>query len=82
MIGVGIFGGDTLIVDRSIEALDGHIVLAIVDNDFTVKRLYNRGRIVRLLAENPAYPPIEFKDGQELRVWGVVTYNLRKLLDR
>ncbi|QDZ26563.1 LexA family transcriptional regulator [Noviherbaspirillum sp. UKPF54] len=81
MINVGIFDGDTIVVDRSIEPKHRHIVLAIVDEEFTVKRLYRRGKTIRLLAENPAYPPIDLKDGQELRVWGVVTYNLRKLLN-
>jgi DNA polymerase V len=81
MIGVGIFDGDTIIVDRSIEAKHNHIVLAVVDQDFTVKRLYKRGRVVRLIAENPEFAPIDFKDGQELRIWGVVTFNLHKLLN-
>ena len=81
MVGVGIFDGDTIIVDRSIEAKHNHIVLAIVDEEFTIKRLYKRGKVVRLLPENPAFAPIEFKDGQELRIWGVVTVNLHKLLN-
>lgn len=80
MINIGIFEGDTIIVDRSIEPRHRHIVLAVVDEEFTVKRLYRRGKVVRLLAENPAYPPIELSEGQELRIWGVVTFNLHKLL--
>jgi DNA polymerase V len=81
MTGVGIFDGDTIIVDRSIEAKHNHIVLAVIDNEFTVKRLYKRGKVIRLIAENPAFAPIDFKDGQELRIWGVVTFNLHKLLN-
>ena len=54
---------------------------AIVDEEFTVKRLFQRGQLVRLLAENPAFPPIVLKEGQELRIWGVVTFNLHKLLN-
>lgn len=81
MINIGVFEGDTIIVDRSIEPRHRHIVLAIIDEEFTVKRLCRRGTVVRLLAENPAYPPIDFKDGQELRIWGVVTFNLHKLLN-
>lgn len=81
MVNVGIFDCDTIIVDRSIEPRHHHIVLAIVDDEFTVKRLSRRGKTVRLLAENPVYPPIDFKEGQELRIWGVVTFNLRKLLN-
>jgi DNA polymerase V len=78
---IGIFDGDTIIVDRSLEPRHGHIVLAIIDEEFTVKRLHKRNGIVRLLSENSAYEPIEFKDGQELRIWGVVTCGLRKLLN-
>jgi DNA polymerase V len=80
MTGVGIFDGDTIIVDKSISPQHNHIVLAIVDDEYTVKRLECRRSTVRLLPENPAYAPIELRDGQELRVWGVVTYNLRCLL--
>lgn len=78
---IGIFEGDTIVVDRSIEPKHQHIVLAVIDEEFTVKRLYRRGKTIRLLAENPAYQPIDFKEGQELRIWGVVTFNLRKLLN-
>jgi DNA polymerase V len=80
MVGVGIYDGDTLIVDKSITPAHHHIVLAIVDDAFTVKRLYMRDGIVKLLPENPAYAPICPADGQELRVWGVATFNLRDLL--
>lgn len=75
MIDANIFEGDILIVDRSIEARDGHVIVAVVDGKFTVKRLSVKRNKVRLLPENPdpAYHPIEFQDGQELIVWGVVT---------
>jgi DNA polymerase V len=80
MINIGIYDGDTLIVDRSITPTHNHIVLAIIDEEFTIKRFYKRGQIVKLLAENPAFPPIVLQDGQELRIWGVVTFNLHRLL--
>ena len=79
MTGAGIADGDLLVVDRSIEAGDGDIVVAVVDGELTVKRLWRRGARVRLLAENPAYAPIELKDGQELAVWGVVTSIVRRM---
>src|SRR5262245_48589633 len=47
MMGVGIYDGDTLIVDRSVTPRHNHIVLAIVDEEFTVKRLYKRGQLVK-----------------------------------
>lgn len=79
MSGIGIYEGDELIVDRSIEAKHGNIVLAVLNDGFTVKRLYRRGGVVKLIAENSLYPPIFLKDGEELEIWGVVTRNLHKL---
>ena len=79
MIGIGIYEGDELLVDRSIEAKHGNIVLAVVNGEFTVKRLYRRGGMVKLLAENPRYPPIVLKEAEELVIWGVVTRSLHKL---
>lgn len=73
MIGAGIHDGDTLIVDRSIAAADGCIVIAVVDAEFTVKRLKKRKGVVSLHPDNPLFQPIEFKDGQELQIFGVVT---------
>ena len=54
-------------------------MLAVLNNEFTVKRLYKRGGVVKLVAENNLYPPIVVKSGEELSIWGVVTYNLHKL---
>ena len=79
MEGIGIFDGDTVIVDRSMEARHNDIILAVIDDEFTLKRLYKRGAVVKLIAENPLYLPLEFKDLQEVTVWGVATFNLRKL---
>lgn len=79
MIGAGIYEGDTLLVDRSIEPRHNHIVLAVLNNEFTVKRLYRRGGSVKLVAENPIYPARVIKPEEELTIWGVVTFNLHKL---
>lgn len=73
----GIDSGDYVVVDRSINAKHGHIVLAVVDGEFTIKRLFKKQGRTSLLAANPTYPNIELKDGQELRVWGVVTWTLK-----
>lgn len=79
MSGVGIYEGDMLVVDRSMEAKHNAIVIAVLNNEFTVKRLYKRGGVVKLIPENNLYPPIVIKNGEELTIWGVVTYNLHKL---
>lgn len=73
MIGAGIHDGDTMIVDRSITPADGCIVIAVIDSEFTVKRLKRSKGTVSLLSENPQFDPIEFKEGQELQIFGVVT---------
>lgn len=79
MIGAGIFSGDILLVDRSIEPVDGAIVIAQLNGEFTVKRLKFSGGRPYLLAENPNYKPIQMKEGVEFVVWGVVTSVIRKV---
>jgi len=73
MMNGGILPGAVLVVDRSIKPKSSHVVVAEVDGEFLVKTLYKRGNVIRLLSENPAYPAIELKEGQELVIWGVVT---------
>ena len=73
MLGAGIHPGDLLVVDRSLEAAHGRVIIAVVDNELTVKRLHCRDGSVRLLAENDRYPPIAIENGMTLEVWGVVT---------
>jgi len=72
MRGAGINDGALLIVDRSITPLDGHIVVAMLDGQFTLKRLRKRNGRVFLDAENPAFSSIEINCEQELVIWGVV----------
>ncbi|MEG8085976.1 DNA polymerase V, partial [Acinetobacter baumannii] len=77
MLDAGIDIDDPLIVDRSIPAKSGDIVIALIDNDFTVKRLMIDTQFqppkVWLKAENPDYQNIYIEEGQELVIWGVVT---------
>ncbi len=73
MLGAGIHPGDLIVVDRSIEAQDGNVVVAEVDGGLTVKRLRLGVGNPELHPDNPAYPVIRFQEGQELRIWGVVT---------
>ncbi|HHP8186550.1 translesion error-prone DNA polymerase V autoproteolytic subunit [Acinetobacter baumannii] len=77
MLNAGIDIDDELIVDRSLDAKHGDIVVALVDNEFTVKRLMidESGRWLK--AENPDYKNIYFNEGQELVIWGVVTFILK-----
>ncbi|MGY8986429.1 MAG: LexA family protein [Sphingomonadales bacterium] len=77
MIGVGIGEGDLLIVDRALEARHNTIVVAIVDGELTVKRLYQKGGLVRLEPENQRFKPIEFNGKEELSIWGVVKHSIK-----
>ncbi|WOQ34253.1 translesion error-prone DNA polymerase V autoproteolytic subunit [Acinetobacter baumannii] len=73
MLNAGIDIDDELIVDRSLDAKHGDIVVALIDNEFTVKRLMIDETGQWLKAENPDYKDIHLLDGQELLIWGVVT---------
>jgi len=76
----GILDGDKVVVDRSVTAKHGHIVVAVVNGDCTIKRLYRRAGRIELRPENPDFQPIKFADGDELQVWGVVVGVVRKYL--
>lgn len=78
MQGAEIFDGDVLVVDKSIRPRHGHIVVAFVNGERLVKRLYRRAGRVALVAENPAYPTLDIGEGQELEVWGVVTGKFKR----
>lgn len=74
MLNAGIFSDDILVVDRSLEARNNDIILAILDGGFTVKRLRQRGPRIWLVPENPCFDVIEIQDGQDFEVWGVVIH--------
>jgi len=76
----GIDDGDTLVVDRAIKPRHGHIVVAVVDGEFTVKQLHQRAGRLRLKAANPTFPDIEPKDGQTVEVWGVVSSCIKRFV--
>ena len=74
----GIVDGDKVVVDCSIEPQHNQIVIAVVNGDYTIKRLYRKGGRVELHAENSAFKPILFTDGNQLEVWGVVVGVVRR----
>lgn len=79
MEGADIFDGDILVVDKSIRPVHGHVVIAFVNNERLVKRLYSRHGRVALVAENPAYPTLDIVEGMELIIWGVVVGKFKRL---
>ena len=80
MTGAGIQDGDLLVVDRALTPVHRCVVIAVVDGEFTCKRLYKHAGRIRLIAENPEFPAIDFNDGQELQIWGVVTNVIHRML--
>lgn len=86
MLNVGIDINDELVVDRSIQPEHRHIVVALYNNSFTVKRLMLEGsgdaKKVWLKAENPDFESIYPQEGEELIIWGVVSYNLKNMIER
>lgn len=74
----GISDKDILVVDRAIKPRLNHVVVAVVDGDFTVKRLYQRAGRVKLKAANPTFADIVPKEGQTIEVWGVVTSSIKQ----
>ena len=78
MLNADIVDGDKVIVDRSLNAKSKDIVVALVNGEYTIKRLYKTSSKVELRPENPAYQQIVFKEGRELEIWGVVVGVVRR----
>ncbi len=78
MQGAGLYDGDILVVDRSLEPKHHDIVIAVLDGELTVKRLYRQGNLVQLRPANPRFPIMTIHDDQELPIWGVVTGSIRQ----
>lgn len=74
----GIHSGDILVVDRSLEASNGKIVVAVINGEFTVKRLKIGPQGAYLMPENPRFPPIQVSGESECSIWGVVSYVIHK----
>jgi DNA polymerase V len=74
----GIHDGDKVLVDRSVEPRHGQIVVAVVNGDYTIKRLHSVAGCIELHAENPEFSPRKFQEGEQLEVWGVVVGVIRR----
>jgi DNA polymerase V len=79
MIGAGIHDGDLLVVDRSLTAEDGKVVVVSINGELTVKRMRREKGSTWLASENPDYPSIEFQEQDEAHLWGVVTSVIHSL---
>jgi DNA polymerase V len=79
MIDAGINDKDVLIVDRSIEPQDNKIAICFIDGEFTVKRIKLEKDCLYLMPENSNYTPIKVTEENELIIWGIVTYVIKKM---
>ena len=80
MINAGIRDKDLIIVDKSLIAKPGNIVIAMIDGEFTIKRLSIKNDELYLKAENDHYPDFRFKNHIDVQIWGVVIYSIHSYL--
>ena len=81
MINAGICDGDIAVIDRSIEAEHGDVVVGYIDKEFTVKYLdltHKKDGWIELRPANDSFTPIRIDEDSNFRVWGVVIYTIKK----
>ena len=77
MVGAGIHDGDIVIVDRSLKAVSGKVVIATLNGEMLIRRLEKTFNKIRLLPETSKLSPIDVDtSGNEFAIWGVVTYSI------
>ena len=79
MIEAGLDDGDLLIIDKSLDPESGKIAVCFLDGEFTVKRITKREGKLYLKPENKNYEEIEINDGNELKIWGIATFVIKKI---
>jgi DNA polymerase V len=79
MIDAGINDKDVLVVDRSLEPQNNKIAICFIDGEFTVKRILIEKECLYLMPENASYSPIKITEENQLIIWGIVTYVIKKL---
>lgn len=79
MIDAGINDKDVLVVDRSLEPQNNKIAICCIDGEFTVKRIQVEKDCLYLMPENANYKPIKVTEENQLIIWGMVTYVIKKM---
>lgn len=79
MIDAGVEEGDILVIDKSLDAQDGDMAVCFVDGEFTLKHLRLHAGGISLVPANKKYPVIEVGEGTDFKMWGVVTYVIKKI---
>lgn len=82
MEGVGIFAGDIVVVDKSLEPKNGDVVVAALDGEFTLKTFQRVAGKLRLMAANSSYQPIDPAQSSDFAIWGVVTHCVHNFRDK
>ena len=77
MVRIGIHHGDLLIIDRSLNARDGDVIIALLYGEFLIKQVSIVNRVLFLVPKNPQYLPVKITSEMEFEVWGVVTCSIR-----
>lgn len=78
MSGEGIDDGDILVIDKSLELIDGDLAVCFINGEFTVKRVKLEKDFAWLVPSNPDYEPIKVTKDDEFTIWGIVTYTVKK----
>ena len=73
---IGIYDGDVMIVDRALEAKSKDIIIAVINGEFTVKRIYIKNNSIYLVHENKTFKSILVEDDMDFQIWGVVTHTI------
>ena len=71
--------GDLMIIDRSLSPRNGQRVVVFIDGEFTAKILKIEKDVVFLVPDNPDFPVLKINPDQDFRIWGVITYIIRKM---
>ena len=79
MEGAGLSDGDLIVIDRSLNIEKNKIAVCFLDGEFTVKRIVSRNNKIYLKPENKKYNEIEIREENNLIIWGIITYVIKKL---
>lgn len=80
MVSADIKSGDVMVIDRALDPTNNSIVLAVLNGEFTVKRIKKRANELYIIADNEEYQPMKITKDVDFQVWGVVTFIIHKAI--
>ena len=80
MVSADIKSGDVMVIDRALDPINNSIVLAVLNGEFTVKRIKKRANELYLIEDNEQYQPMKITKDVDFQVWGVVTFIIHKAI--